>query len=487
MKPAEHNENQQPNLKAFLDNELPLWRRFAVRLHLTRCPACQEEMRAMQQIGTELRGQSIDPLDPGLRARILATVREMPPEPIKSEPARKPVLIWSGAAVAALFVAAVFVSRPQFSQTPLSAVNPSSATLPSAASPAAEDKSGALAYAPKRADQSSAVSSMPGADAPASAHGNAQGSMQPSLVFPVTPSQNQIPHSESAKRERVKEGPHPASSFASPEGQYSASAPAVPNNRGVVGSGFGGDAQKMAVSPPMTTGQPSEPKGFANSSHTKAANKPQAIDPGSPRDTEPVGIARVFGRVSRIQRRVVLERAGFDLDGYQFVTQGGQRIAVPFKKRLDAVRFARATDGRMELAETASAPILYLSPADSLVNDAAPGARWQPLPPGVTETQPLSVYPAPDWEQFTAMRWYPNMVLVGGLTPSSSGAEPAALPGSHVQIGATLYPDFAAYHAYADAHPDALRLHQVYAKSPTPVTPPASTKAAGRTRSKSHP
>ncbi|MCW3055969.1 MAG: hypothetical protein JWN14_5139, partial [Chthonomonadales bacterium] len=41
MTPAEHNQAQQPNLKAYLDNELPLWRQFAVRLHLARCASCQ--------------------------------------------------------------------------------------------------------------------------------------------------------------------------------------------------------------------------------------------------------------------------------------------------------------------------------------------------------------------------------------------------------------------------------------------------------------
>ena len=56
-------------------------------------------------------------------------------------------------------------------------------------------------------------------------------------------------------------------------------------------------------------------------------------------------------RVAKPQQRMVLERAGFDLNGYQFVTQRGQQIAVPFKKSLDAVRFARATDGRMALDE----------------------------------------------------------------------------------------------------------------------------------------
>ena len=94
MTPAEHNETQQPTLKAFLDNELSLWRRFAVRLHLARCASCREELRTMQQIGTELRGQTtIDPLDPGLRSRILAAVREMTPEPTPPVQTRQPVLI----------------------------------------------------------------------------------------------------------------------------------------------------------------------------------------------------------------------------------------------------------------------------------------------------------------------------------------------------------------------------------------------------------
>jgi len=62
----------QDDLKAYADGELPLPRRLAVRLHLTRCASCREEMTQMTQIAEDLRASEPDAaLDPTLRAKIL--------------------------------------------------------------------------------------------------------------------------------------------------------------------------------------------------------------------------------------------------------------------------------------------------------------------------------------------------------------------------------------------------------------------------------
>ena len=230
-------------------------------------------------------------------------------------------------------------------------------------------------------------------------------------------------------------------------------------------------------------------EGSGNQQSANAKKSPDTIV-GSSRYTEAAGEAKTAARTRPAQNPIVLERAGFDLNGYRFVTRSGQRIDVPFRQSLDAVRFARATDGRMELAESSATPILYLSPADTLRNDAVPGARWQPLPPGYTAPQPLFVHPAPTWEEFLAMRWYPNMTVVGGTAGARTGDAFTVLPGSHVQVGATLYPDFAAYRAFADAHPDAQRLRAVHdnAASSAPASPPSNTaKGAERAGGKPPP
>lgn len=51
---TEH-EQYQDDLKAYLDNELPLRRRLAVRRHVDSCPACREELLQMTQVMEELR------------------------------------------------------------------------------------------------------------------------------------------------------------------------------------------------------------------------------------------------------------------------------------------------------------------------------------------------------------------------------------------------------------------------------------------------
>ena len=54
------NDVYQDDLKAYLDKELPLFRRLAVREHLTRCASCREEITQMTQMTTELRKAEAD-------------------------------------------------------------------------------------------------------------------------------------------------------------------------------------------------------------------------------------------------------------------------------------------------------------------------------------------------------------------------------------------------------------------------------------------
>jgi hypothetical protein len=99
------NRNK-PELKAYLDGQLPLIQRLRVRRHLRSCAACREELSFMEQISNELHADGPKPLDHSLRARILNAVSqagptETPPAPAK--PARKrlrPLTVCAGAATA---------------------------------------------------------------------------------------------------------------------------------------------------------------------------------------------------------------------------------------------------------------------------------------------------------------------------------------------------------------------------------------------------
>jgi len=81
----------QDDLKALLDSELSLPRRWAVRRHLAGCAACREEMKIMEQIGQQLEAheatQPQPALNPALREKILTAI---PDEPAVASPAPQP-------------------------------------------------------------------------------------------------------------------------------------------------------------------------------------------------------------------------------------------------------------------------------------------------------------------------------------------------------------------------------------------------------------
>ena len=66
------NDRTQADLKAYLDGELSLVARLAVRLHLTHCASCREEITQMTQIAEDLRETETEgALDPDLRTKLL--------------------------------------------------------------------------------------------------------------------------------------------------------------------------------------------------------------------------------------------------------------------------------------------------------------------------------------------------------------------------------------------------------------------------------
>lgn len=122
-------ERFQDDLRAYLDGELSVARRLAVRLHLARCASCREEADIMEQLSNDLRAGDAGTLEPGLRAKILAGLHEAAPDPTAEtlEPAeptpvpkwrRKPMVLWGATATVLLawFVLYPTINKERFQE-----------------------------------------------------------------------------------------------------------------------------------------------------------------------------------------------------------------------------------------------------------------------------------------------------------------------------------------------------------------------------------
>src|SRR5437016_12886910 len=69
-------ESYVDELKAYVDGELPMARKLSVRSHVAKCPACREEVTAMEQMGNELRMGDAGGLDTALKAKIMDGIPE---------------------------------------------------------------------------------------------------------------------------------------------------------------------------------------------------------------------------------------------------------------------------------------------------------------------------------------------------------------------------------------------------------------------------
>ncbi|MCX6379906.1 MAG: DUF4349 domain-containing protein [Armatimonadetes bacterium] len=112
-----------PDLKAYIDGELPRFTRRRIRQHLRRCSSCREEMTLMESITNELQQGDSTVLEPTLRDKLLAGVPSAPADsPLSAKPnfrerwrgtKRKPLIIWgtaSASLVAWFFLAPLFHS-----------------------------------------------------------------------------------------------------------------------------------------------------------------------------------------------------------------------------------------------------------------------------------------------------------------------------------------------------------------------------------------
>jgi len=105
------HEQYQNDLKAYIDNELPLLRRLAMRRHVDGCRACREELMQMAQVTEELRADEATEsastgIDSALRARIIEGV----PPTADAQRTREPLsrkLVTAGALASIVIAAGV--------------------------------------------------------------------------------------------------------------------------------------------------------------------------------------------------------------------------------------------------------------------------------------------------------------------------------------------------------------------------------------------
>lgn len=93
------------DLKAYSDGELPVMARLRVRRHVSQCPACREEIEAMELIRRRLRQTDAAAFTPELKDKILAGIPEGVPPTDDAAPIRnkkKPMMIFGATAAAAL-------------------------------------------------------------------------------------------------------------------------------------------------------------------------------------------------------------------------------------------------------------------------------------------------------------------------------------------------------------------------------------------------
>ena len=98
-------ETISDELKAYMDGELPLDRRAAVRLHLLRCASCREEIGIMESISSELKAGETNGFNAALRERLLESAPDSaagPNEPEIPLWRRRPIQLWGAAAAVVL-------------------------------------------------------------------------------------------------------------------------------------------------------------------------------------------------------------------------------------------------------------------------------------------------------------------------------------------------------------------------------------------------
>jgi len=157
-----------------------------------------------------------------------------------------------------------------------------------------------------------------------------------------------------------------------------------------------------------------------------------------------------------VNQKVTIVRAVFDQGGYQLYDDKGETIVVPFvNQNLYVMRFGQ-TDGATYFINDGNTPTLYLPKGGYLTNSAAQGSRWYPFGKSFNYTAPVYEGPAPSWDAYVNMAWYPGMIYYGGYWGYHTwafGLSFSPMPGLYFNIGGAPFFGWGAYHNYYFAHP----------------------------------
>ncbi len=112
-------------------------------------------------------------------------------------------------------------------------------------------------------------------------------------------------------------------------------------------------------------------------------------------------------------------RAVFDSSGYLLTDDNGQLISVPFSGNLYALQFGKTSGSMYFIHDGNGVPTLYLPDNGFLENAVVSGAQWYPFPQRYFYTRPVYLGPAPSWDAYCNMGWYPGMTIYGGFWGNS--------------------------------------------------------------------
>ena len=103
-------DKMRDDLKAYLDRELPPWRRWSMARHLVSCAACRAEAKEMAQITEELTRDEAEALDPTLRNRLVDELSSVTPPPMRRRTANR----YTEWALIAAFIGCVVITSMRF-------------------------------------------------------------------------------------------------------------------------------------------------------------------------------------------------------------------------------------------------------------------------------------------------------------------------------------------------------------------------------------
>ena len=143
-------------------------------------------------------------------------------------------------------------------------------------------------------------------------------------------------------------------------------------------------------------------------------------------------------------QEIPIVRAVFDSSGYLLYDENGQMISVPFVGNLYAMQFGK-TSGSMYFVNDGGVPTLYIPDNGYLENAAVSGARWYPFPQRYYYSRPVYLGPAPSWDAYYNMGWYPGMTVYGGYwgyRPWSVGVIYSPMSCLSISIGSRICRDW---------------------------------------------